>query len=117
MIVLLIPAAACSLHVKREVEPALGAKSNRRRLIPVVVKDPDRVPSDKIPWIARRVQGLGLEESEADAPEIAEARGVPKRKRDATDWMHRRTERRTRCGPDIVERRVHDVVPIRQPLD
>ncbi len=70
MIVLLTPAAANSPQVKREIEYALGAKNYSNRLIPVVVGDPDLVPADKIPWIVRRMRWFGLEDPEADAPEV-----------------------------------------------
>lgn len=39
MVVLLTPAAACSLDIKRNIEYALGAKNYSNRLIPVVTPD------------------------------------------------------------------------------
>jgi TIR domain len=53
MVVLLSPAAAESDSVGRDVQYAIGSERFRDRLIPVVVQ-----PSDKVPWILRRLKWL-----------------------------------------------------------
>ena len=70
MIVLMTPAAADSPYVKREIEYALGAKNYSNRLIPVVVGDPDQLPSSGIPWIIRRLPWFDLEDSDTDDPQV-----------------------------------------------
>jgi TIR domain len=52
MVVLLSPAAAEADSVGRDVQYALGSERFRDRLIPVLLQ-----PSDKIPWILRRLKG------------------------------------------------------------
>ncbi len=51
MVVLLSPAAAEADSVGRDVQYALGSERFRDRLIPVLLQ-----PSDKIPWILRRLK-------------------------------------------------------------
>ena len=71
MVVLLTPDAATSPWVKREIEYALGAKNYTNRLIPVVVGDPDGFPAGELPWIARRLPRVELQDSAAtDTPAV-----------------------------------------------
>jgi hypothetical protein len=56
MVVLLTPAALGSGYVQREIEYALGQKSYKGRLIPVLVGSPDELPAERLPWILRQLQ-------------------------------------------------------------
>ena len=69
MVVLLTPNSVSSPYVRRDIEYALGAKNYNNRLIPVVVGDPDALPSSEIPWIVRHMHWLGLDDSETDPAE------------------------------------------------
>ena len=74
MVVLLTPAAASSLDIKRNIEYALGAKNYSNRLIPVVVGDLERFPANELPWIVRRMPWFELDDTEPPRVEpIAEA--------------------------------------------
>ena len=70
MVVLLTPAAASSPYVKRDIGYALGAINFSNRLIPVVVGDPDHFPANEMPWIVRRMPWFGLDDPEADHPNV-----------------------------------------------
>lgn len=70
MVVLLTPAAASSINVKRDIAYALGAINYSNRLIPVVVGDPDQFPANEMPWIVQRMPWFGLEDPEADHPNV-----------------------------------------------
>ena len=70
MIVLLTPAAVNSPQVRREIEYALGARNYSNRLIPVVVGDRKRFPTNEIPWIVRRLPWYELDASETDTPRV-----------------------------------------------
>ena len=69
MVVLLTPAAIDSPYVKREIEYALGARNYRNRLIPVVVGDPERVSTKKIPW-SIRMRRVHLDDHRSGALEV-----------------------------------------------
>ena len=80
MVVLLTPNAVKSQHVKRDMEFALGAKSYRNRLIPVVVGDRSRLPEQEIPWIVRKLPWLKLNDAgggDAEVERIARAIRTP----------------------------------------
>ncbi|MEW6211423.1 MAG: toll/interleukin-1 receptor domain-containing protein [Acidobacteriota bacterium] len=62
MVVLLTPEALESNSVQWEIGYALGEKTYDKRLIPVIVGDPDEMPSEKIPWILRRLRMINLPE-------------------------------------------------------
>ena len=70
MVVLLTPAAIRSPDGRRNIEYALGAKNYSNRLIPVVVGDPERIPTEEIPWIVRQMPWVGLEDRESGDPEV-----------------------------------------------
>lgn len=71
MVVILTPDAATSPWVKWEIEYALGAKNYTNRLVPVVVGDPDGFPAGELPWIARRLPRVQLENAAAtDSPAV-----------------------------------------------
>ena len=70
MVVLLTPAAASSLDVKRNIEYALGSKNYTNRLIPVVVGDPNGFPVADVPWIVRRMPWFELDDAEAESPKV-----------------------------------------------
>lgn len=61
---LLTPSALSSLNVKRNIEYALGAKNYSNRLIPVVVGDPESVPTSEVPWIVQRMPWFELDDAE-----------------------------------------------------
>ena len=73
MVVLLTPDAATSPWVKWEIEYALGAKNYTNRLVPVVIGDPDGFPVGELPWIARRLPRVELENSAAADTSAVEA--------------------------------------------
>ena len=80
MVVLLTPNAVRSRQVKRDMGFALGAKSYRNRLIPVVIGDRSRLPEHEIPWIVRRLPWLKLNEAgggDAEVERIAQAIHAP----------------------------------------
>ncbi len=62
MVVLLTPDAVQSRAVRHEIDYALGKKSFDKRLIPVLVGEPERFPENSIPWILRRLKMINLPE-------------------------------------------------------
>lgn len=60
MVVLLTPDSLSSPYVMSEVNYALGSKTYKGRLIPVVVGSPDRLPTEQLPWILKRLQMIKL---------------------------------------------------------
>jgi hypothetical protein len=70
MVVLLTPEALESSNVLWEIGYALGKESYEKRLIPVIVGNPDRLPQDKIPWILRRLTMINLPEQGKDEESI-----------------------------------------------
>ena len=70
MVVLLTPAALDSMWVRAEIDYALGKKSFRGRLIPVLVGPPERFPEDSIPWILRRLKMINIPENGRDEESI-----------------------------------------------
>ena len=70
MVVLLTPAAAGSLDVKRNIEYALGAKNYSNRLIPVVVGGRKGFPANQLPWIVRRMPWFELDDTETEPPKV-----------------------------------------------
>ena len=75
MVVLLTPDALRSNWVRWEVGYALGEPGYARRLIPVVVGDPNELPMENVPWILRRLHVIRLDESpkEEEIKRIAQA--------------------------------------------
>ena len=70
MVVLLTPAAASALDVRRNIEYAPGAKNYSNRLIPVVVGDLDRFPASEVPWIVTRMPSFELDDTETEPPKV-----------------------------------------------
>lgn len=62
MVVLLTPNSVSSSNVKREIEFALGSKNYRNRLIPVVIGGRDRISTQEIPWIMRKLRLFELDD-------------------------------------------------------
>ncbi len=60
MVVLLTPDSVQSQTVRREIEFALGKKSLDKRLIPVLVGEPEKFTENSIPWILRRLKTINL---------------------------------------------------------
>ena len=75
MVVLLTHDALRSDWVRREVDYALGEQSYARRLIPVLVGDPEELPMEDVPWILRRLHMIKLDEpaKEEKIRQIAQA--------------------------------------------
>lgn len=75
MVVLLTADALRSSWVRREIEYALSEKNYRKRLIPVLVGDPEELPKEDIPWILRHLQmiDMGEYEEEEGIKQIAQA--------------------------------------------
>ncbi|HSS21811.1 MAG TPA: toll/interleukin-1 receptor domain-containing protein [Pyrinomonadaceae bacterium] len=59
MVVLLTPSTVNSTWVRREIEYALGSKSFKNRLVPVLVGSDD-FPAESIPWILRHLNVIKL---------------------------------------------------------
>jgi hypothetical protein len=66
MVVLLTPEALESSNVLWEIGYALGKESYEKRLIPVIVGNPDRLPEEKMPWILRHLKTVNLPEQGKD---------------------------------------------------
>ena len=62
MVILLTPDALRSRWVRRDIEYALGEQSYRKRVIPVLVGDPQEFPREDVPWILRHLQMIKLAE-------------------------------------------------------
>jgi hypothetical protein len=60
MVVLLTRGALDSEFVRRDIDYALGEKRFKSRLIPVLVGDSEDFPSDRIPWILKRLKTITL---------------------------------------------------------
>lgn len=76
MVVLLTPEGVGAPNVRRDMLYALGAKSYRNRLIPVVVGDFDSLPAERIPWMVRRLPRVELDRHEPEWWRVAEALGA-----------------------------------------
>lgn len=76
MVVLLTADALRSSWVRREIEYALGEQNYRKRLIPVLVGDPEELPKEDIPWILRHLHMIDMDEydeEEEGIKQIAQA--------------------------------------------
>ncbi len=62
MVVLLTPNAMRSNWVRSEIEYALGEVRFRKRLIPVVVGNPDDLKNEDVPWILWNLKTIKLAE-------------------------------------------------------
>jgi hypothetical protein len=70
MVVLLTPEALESSNVLWEIGYALGKESYNKRLIPVIVGNPKRLPKEKVPWILRHLKMINLPEQGKDEESI-----------------------------------------------
>ncbi|HEV7683602.1 MAG TPA: toll/interleukin-1 receptor domain-containing protein [Pyrinomonadaceae bacterium] len=76
MVVLVTPDSLESDAVQGSISYALGDKSFRKRLIPVIVGDSKDFPTDKMPWIFKRLHTVNLSKDgqhEEQFKEIAQA--------------------------------------------
>jgi isopentenyl diphosphate isomerase/L-lactate dehydrogenase-like FMN-dependent dehydrogenase len=76
MVVLLTPNSLASETVQANISYALGEKSFRHRVVPVLVGDVGKSGSDSIPWILKKLKPVSLGESqttEAGFNEIVQA--------------------------------------------
>jgi len=64
MVVIITPNALRSPWVRQEIEYALGKQSYSGRVVPVVAGPAGEMPSDRIPWILRRLQMIVLPDAE-----------------------------------------------------
>ncbi|MDE3001235.1 MAG: toll/interleukin-1 receptor domain-containing protein [Gemmatimonadota bacterium] len=62
MVVVLTADALRSSWVLKEIEFALSEQSYRGRLIPVLVRDPEALHKEDIPWILRRLRMINMGE-------------------------------------------------------
>ena len=62
MVVLLTPEALDSKWMSWDIEYALGRASYNKRLIPVIIGDPNDLPIQHIPWILKRLSPIYLPE-------------------------------------------------------
>lgn len=76
MVVLLSPESLKSNYVQWEINYALGNKSYKQRVIPVLVGSEENISSESIPWILRNLQMIRLskpEQAEKEINQISEA--------------------------------------------
>jgi hypothetical protein len=76
MVVVITPNTLRSPWVHREIEYALGKKSYRRRVVPVIVGPEDDIPADAIPWILRRLKMVMMPAAEREDEGIREIAAV-----------------------------------------
>ena len=62
MVVLLTADALRASWVRREIQYALGEQKYYKRLIPVLVGDPEELPKEDIPWILWRLKMINMDE-------------------------------------------------------
>jgi len=62
MVVFLTPDAMRSRWVRRDIEYALGEQSYRKRVISVLVGDPQVFPREEVPWILQHLRMIKLAE-------------------------------------------------------
>jgi len=60
MVVLLTPESIDSKWIKWDIQFALGNISYNRRLIPVLIGDPNRFSKEQIPWIFKHLKVINL---------------------------------------------------------
>jgi hypothetical protein len=70
MVVLLTPESLESSIVNWEIGFALGKESYDKRLIPVIVGSPEKLPEHRIPWILRRLKMINLPEQGKDSESL-----------------------------------------------
>jgi hypothetical protein len=76
MVVLLSPASLESNNVHWEIGYALGNKSYKQRVIPVLVGSEESISAESIPWILRRLRTIRVskpEQAEEEINQISEA--------------------------------------------
>jgi len=76
MVVLLTPDALESNTIRRNIEYALGKEAYSKRLIPVLVGDPQEFPQENLPWIFKHLKMINLPNqgrNEETLRQIAEA--------------------------------------------
>jgi len=76
MIVLLTPESIDSKWINWEIEFALGKSAYNKRLIPVLVGDPNRFSQETMPWIFKHLKVINLPDqgkNEENIKQIAEA--------------------------------------------
>jgi hypothetical protein len=76
MVVLLTPDSLASEAVQANISYALGEKSFRHRVVPVVVGDLEESGSGRIPWILKRLKPVSLgtnQTTDAGFTQIVEA--------------------------------------------
>ena len=76
MVVLLTPEGVGVPNVRRDMLYALGAKSYRNRLIPVVLGDLESLPAERVPWMVRRLPRVELDRQEPEWRRVVEALGA-----------------------------------------
>ena len=60
MVVILTPNSLRSPYIQSEISYALGNKTYKGRLIPVIVGSPDNLPAGQLPWILKEMQIINL---------------------------------------------------------
>jgi hypothetical protein len=76
MVVLLTPDTLNSKWMSWDIQYALGQMAYNKRIIPVLIGDPEDVPKQDIPWILRHLKMVYLPEqgkNKASIKQIAEA--------------------------------------------
>lgn len=76
MVLLLTPAALESEFVRRNLDYALSEKKYNKRLIPVIVGQPEEFSKEMFPWILKRLKTITLPEhgrNEESLKQIAQA--------------------------------------------
>lgn len=70
MVVLLTADALESEAVKGNISYALGEKAFSNRLVPVLVGDSEDFPSDRLPWIFKRLKTITLNKDDQDVEQF-----------------------------------------------
>ena len=66
MVVLLTPAGVRSPFVRADLEYALGEKTFKGRLIPLIVGTPQEITDEELPWILKRLHTVRLERGDEE---------------------------------------------------
>ena len=78
MVILLTPDGLRSRWGRRDIEYALGEQSYRKRVIPVLIGEPQEFPREEVPWILRHLRMIKLaEHAREEGRDTADRPGTP----------------------------------------
>jgi hypothetical protein len=70
MVILLTPGALESDFMRRDIDFALSQKPFKRRVVPVLVGNSERLHGEEIPWIFDRLQTINLKDNDSNDEEL-----------------------------------------------